>query len=109
MSLLYPNLLLMVRESGLWQYEVAHRAGMREQRLSQLIHGSPATTDERFKLAVALDEPEWLLFETDRTVAARMWNTRQREGAPAFDAETVVRASAARPPRVPPAERGPRS
>jgi transcriptional regulator with XRE-family HTH domain len=59
----YPELLLAIRRSGLRQYQVAQRAGVREGRLSAILRHKPATTAEKKALAEALKAPEITLFE----------------------------------------------
>lgn len=60
--MLYPNLLLAVRRSGLKQFEVAQRARIRETRLSKILRDTPASADERRALAEALKAPAEELF-----------------------------------------------
>lgn len=67
-DMLYPNLLIAIRRSGLRQYHVAHRAGIRETRLSRILRDTPATANERLALATALSTPPEDLF--DRALAA---------------------------------------
>ncbi len=66
----YPQLLLAIRSSGRLQYQVAHAAGIREGRLSEIVRRGGATSAERRALSQALGVPESRLFgrapETDR-------------------------------------------
>jgi transcriptional regulator with XRE-family HTH domain len=50
----YPNLLLAIRASGLRQYEVARRAGLRDGRLSEIVRRGRATGPEQEALGEAL-------------------------------------------------------
>ena len=58
----YPQLLLAIRSSGRLQYQVAHAAGIREGRLSEIVRRGGATPDERHALSQALGVSETHLF-----------------------------------------------
>ena len=58
----YPHLLLAIRSAGHLQYQVAHAAGIREGRLSEIVRRGGATPDERRALSQALGVPEARLF-----------------------------------------------
>ena len=63
----YPNLLLVIRTSGMPQYEVAQLAGLREGRLSEIVRRGGAKPRERQALSRALSAGEAFLF--DREIA----------------------------------------
>lgn len=58
----YPNLLLAIRSSGLRQYEVAKRAGLRDGRLSEIVRRGHATDREQVALSEALGKRREDLF-----------------------------------------------
>ena len=58
----YPHLLLAIRAAGRLQYQVAHAAGIREGRLSEIVRRGGATPAERRALSQALGVPESRLF-----------------------------------------------
>ena len=58
----YPNLLLAIRASGLRQYEVARRAGLRDGRLSEIVRRGHATEREQEALVEALGKQREVLF-----------------------------------------------
>ena len=58
----YPNLLIAIRNSGLHQYEVAKRAGVRDGRLSEIVRRGRATDAEQTALSAALGKPRQELF-----------------------------------------------
>jgi hypothetical protein len=58
----YPQLLLAIRSGGRLQYQVAHAAGIREGRLSEIVRRGGATPDERQALSETLGLSEAHLF-----------------------------------------------
>lgn len=58
----YPHLLLAIRAARRPQYEVAHAAGIREGRLSEIVRRGGATEAERRALSQALGVAETQLF-----------------------------------------------
>jgi hypothetical protein len=62
----YPHLLLAIRCSGRHQYQLAHAAGIREGRLSEIVRRGGATAGERQALSRALGVAEAQLFRIGR-------------------------------------------